>query len=336
MKGLIFASVMLLCACTSTEQLEQETGALAAPVAVFYGTDRNRRNEKKPSQFYGFGRGQFEYGVASVAGAPNTAKTTVTAVGPLPRETFLGQLQAAVDDTPEHSALVFVHGFNRSFNQVAKLLAEFVDQTDFRGVVLMWSWPSARNPAGYLVDETNMNWGQPHFARFLQDVISESGAETVHLIGHSMGGKGLTEVLLQDLLPAGVDKTRVGEYILLAPDIDSAIFKRDLAPALVAADLRVTLYTSANDKALATSRAMHGYSRAGDSNGGPLLIKGVETIDVTAANKSVLGHSYFEESEMVTEDLARLLNDRKGAAQREKLLYVEGEEGAYWHLSVNR
>ena len=333
---LIFASVLLLSACTSTEQLEQEAGVLAAPVAVYYGTDRSRRNEKKPSQFYGFGRGQFEYGVASVVGAPNTAKTTVTAVVSLPREIFLGQLRAAVADTPEYSALVFVHGFNRSFNQVAKQLAEFVDETGFQGVVLMWSWPSARNPAGYLVDETNMNWAQPHFSRFLQDVIGESGAKTVHLIGHSMGGKGLTEVLLQDLLPADVDHTRIGEYILLAPDIDSAIFKRDLAPALVAANLRVTLYTSANDKALATSRAMHGYPRAGDSSGGPPLIEGVETIDVTAANKSALGHSYFEESERVTEDLARLLNDRKRAAQREKLLYVEEEEGAYWLLSVDR
>lgn len=140
--------------------------------------------------------------------------------------------------------------------------------------------------------------------------------------------------MLHDLIPNGIDRSRIGEYVLLAPDIDSEIFKRDLAPSLVAAGLDTTLYTSANDKALASARTLRGYPRAGDSRTGPVLIDGIETIDVTAANKSILGHSYFDKSQPVSQDLAILLNERRSAAERPNLIPVHGPVGSYWRLTI--
>ena len=111
---------------------------------------------------------------------------------------------------------------------------------------------------------------------------------------------------------------------------------RDLAPSLVAAGLDTTLYTSANDKALASARTLRGYPRAGDSSTGPVIIDGIETIDVTAANKSILGHSYFEESQMVSRDLAILLNQRKAAAERPNLIQAHVPDGPYWRLTTEQ
>ena len=102
----------------------------------------------------------------------------------------------------------------------------------------------------------------------------------------------------------------------------------------MAAGLDTTLYTSANDKALASARTLRGYPRAGDSSAGPVLIDGVETIDVTAANKSILGHSYFEESQLVSGDLSLLLNERKSAAERPNLTQVHVPGGTYWRLTI--
>lgn len=252
---------------------------------------------------------------------------------PLAREAFLGQLQLAVQSAPSPIAMVFVHGYNRSFHQVSKLAAEFATATGFRGVTIIWSWPSSRNPAGYLEDEVNMRWSRPHLSQFLRDIVEQSGAETVHLLGHSMGARGLTDVMLRDLLPGGLDRSKIGEYVLLAPDIDKAIFKRDLAPQLVAAGLKTTLYTSSNDKAMASAYGLRRYPRAGDSSYGPVVSPGIETIDATSANKSILGHSYFEESDAVASDLAELLNYRKSAADRDNLVLVE-EGGGYWQLLV--
>jgi len=129
----------------------------------------------------------------------------------------------------------------------------------------------------------------------------------------------------------------VGEVVLLAPDIDQEIFSRDIAPVMVGAGLNVTLYTSANDKALATAHTVHGSRRAGDSSGGgPIVVAGVETIDVTAANRSILGHSYFEESTDVASDLGQLLNAGTRASERDNLLPVEQGGQVHWRLTIDQ
>jgi esterase/lipase superfamily enzyme len=299
---------------------------------LFYGTDRNRGDPAKPSRFYGLKRGVVEYGIAQLLIQQSGGNATLEAVNPLAEENFLAQLRGAVRAAPQSSAMVFVHGYNRSYHQVVKQVAEFTEATQFGGVAIIWSWPSSRNPAGYLEDEANIRWSEPHLAAFLTDVISESGAQIIHLVGHSMGARGLTDVVLRYLLPGGIELGKIGEYVLLAPDIDAQIFKRDLGPQLVAAGLQTTLYTSANDKAMASAYSLRSYPRAGDSSYGPVIVAGMETIDATYANKSILGHSYFERSEAVGDDLAALLNDRRSAADRDNLEYVEEAGGGYWRL----
>ncbi|MEH6519508.1 MAG: alpha/beta fold hydrolase [Halioglobus sp.] len=328
-------SVSLFAGCAGVEpQKYADGGDPNIATQVFYGTDRNLQDASKPSRFYGLKRGTVSYGVASVSVVKSNRKTTLEEVNPTSPEEFLQQLQAAVESAKSAKILVFVHGYNRSFHQVSKQIAEFCLTTGFDGVPVIWSWPSSRNPAGYLEDETNMRWSQPHLARFLRVVIDQSGAETVHLVGHSMGARGMTDVLLRDLLPGGINKEKIGEYVLLAPDIDAGIFRRDLAPQLVASGLHTTLYTSANDKALASAYALRRYPRAGDSSYGPVVVSGIETIDATQANKSILGHSYFEESDEVSDDLAELLNSRKPAERRPGLEYVGGEGAGYWVLQA--
>ena len=301
---------------------------------VYYGTDRARHDINDPEEFYGLERGSPEYGIARVAGAHTDAKPELVAVQPLAWGDYLVKLREAMKQADSSVLLVFIHGYNRSFKQISTLVGKWVMNTRIEGVPVIWSWPSSQNPAGYLADETNIRWARPHFAQFLHNLIEDSGAGTIHLIGHSLGARALTDVMLQDLIPNGVDRSKIGEYVLLAPDIDAEIFQRDLAPLLVAAGLNTTLYASANDKAMASARTLRGYPRAGDSGEKPVLIEGMETIDVTDANKSILGHSYFEESQLVGQDLAILLNQRKKAAQRPNLVLVQTPVGAYWRLTV--
>ena len=331
------AAVVFSVACASTDKAGFDSGDVASVTSrIFYGTDRNRQDEDKPSRFYGLKRGVPSQGLAQVKITLADEKVKLESVVPLGKEDFLDQLRTAVQTAKSPALMVFVHGFNRSFNNASKVAAEFAYTKSFEGVTVIWSWPSSRNPAGYLEDEANIRWSRPHLAEFLQDVITQSGAETVHLLGHSMGARGLSEVMLRDLIPGGIDLGNIGEYILLAPDIDSAIFKRDVAPGLVGAGLHVSLYTSANDKALASAYALRRYPRAGDSRDGPIVTPGVETIDVTAANKSLLGHSYFDNSDEVSADLAELLNRGKAASERNRLLYIDAANGGYWQLTVGQ
>jgi len=325
---------MAACAATGGRDELPEAVAVGELTAVYFGTDRNRRDVSNPEKFYGEKRGVYEHGIALVSGAQREAKTQLTSVEPLQGEDFLQQLQLAVQQAPEPTVLIFVHGYLRSFRKASKLVAEFSVNTNFQGVPVLWSWPSTSNPAGYTIDETNEKWSRTHFARFIRDIVEESGAQTVHLVGHSLGARSLSRVFMYDIRVRELDLESIGEVVLLAPDIDRDIFRRDIAPALAAADLSVTLYTSANDNALATAQTVHGNPRAGDSSQGALVVPGVETIDVTSANHSVLGHSYFRHSEMVSEDISRLLHSRDSADQRENLIMVPGRDGTYWSLEV--
>lgn len=321
----------------ATQQQEPAAQPEPAPVTVFYGTNRNRLESGKPSRYYGERRGNLEYGTALVSGSAREEKTRLLGVSAQSREQFFEGLRFAVQEARQPTVLVFVHGYMRSFGEVSRQVAEFSTNTGFNGPVVMWTWPSTNNAARYVVDETNIRWAQPDFAEFLKSIIRESGAASIHLVGHSLGGRGLIDVLLQDLLSCGMTITQIGEVVLLAPDVDKDVFVGRAGPALVSAGLSVTLYAAANDRAMASAKAIHGYARAGDSKDGPAVVPGITTIDVTSTNSSVLGHSYFNKSGGVIADLAALLNEREPADRRKNLEERETPEGAnYWHLTKTK
>jgi len=329
---ILTTSTLLLYGCTGKPEINVDSDPDHEKAMVFYGTDRNHNESGDPEKFYGLRRGSFEYGITRLKIKQRNDKARVESVEPQSRDQFLNQLAKSLDDAESPALFVFVHGYNHSFDQAISLVAEFANNTNFPGVPVVWSWPSSRNPAGYVEDQTNMRWSQPHFAEFLRTIIYDSGAESVHLIGHSMGAWGLTNVMLEEILPFTTELETIGEFVLLAPDIDRELFKRDLAPRLVDFGLSITIYASENDRAMASSWTLHGYPRTGDSSPGPLIIPGIETIDATEANASILGHSYFEESQVVGNDLVLLLTQRTPAEQRPNLTRAEHQGRIFWRL----
>lgn len=174
-----------------------------------------------------------------------------------------------------------------------------------------------------------------HLKQFLSDVAARSGARQVSLIAHSMGNRALTSAL-RDLsfLP---EETRPDfrEVILTAPDVDADLFKSDIAPAIVKTARRVTLYASSNDRALAYSKTVHGYPRAGDSGRQLLVLPGIDTIDVSAVDTSLLGHSYYGSNDTVLADLFDLLHEGKSPDQRKWLSPQEFGAMKYWIFQRN-
>jgi esterase/lipase superfamily enzyme len=95
-----------------------------------------------------------------------------------------------------------------------------------------------------------------------------------------MGNRALTRAVASLLTDKPIIRSRLKEVILAAPDIDAEVFKRDIVPALTKTDSPVTLYASSEDLALAASKKVHGYPRAGDSGQGLVVVPGIETIVV--------------------------------------------------------
>jgi esterase/lipase superfamily enzyme len=309
---------------------------------VFYGTDRKETGSKEPEDYFGTGRapgGTLRLGVCEVSiprdhrlgqierpalwkleFRPDPEKHMVlTAVTPLPRDAFFGRLRSAVQVSKKKEAFVFVHGFNVSFTDAVLRTAQIAYDLGFDGAPITYSWPSQSDlsPAGYHADETSAEWTIAHLDRFLTDIATRSGAQEIHLIAHSMGNRALTAALERIAARMTPESRPLFEHIVLtAPDMDSDTFL-EFAREFSRPGRSTTLYASSNDKALQFSRKIHGgFPRAGDSGPDILVLRGIDTVEVSAVDTSFLGHSYYGENRSVLSDLFGLIHDDKGPDQR--------------------
>ncbi|MDZ7615441.1 MAG: alpha/beta fold hydrolase [Patescibacteria group bacterium] len=303
-----------------------------------------------PGIVYGNQRGVLEYGTCKVT-IPKTHEVgqleapsifrldfretperhiVLAGIEPLESQVFFDALKTRIDESSAKSAFVFVHGFNVTFEDAARRTAQIAYDLKFDGVPIFYSWPSQGGLFKYTVDETNVMWTVPHLRQFLTEVAERTEARRIHLVAHSMGNRALTSAL-RDLsfLPEDT-RPRFSEVVLTAPDIDAEVFRKDIAPYIVQTADRVTLYASSNDTALAYSKTVHGYPRAGDSGHELLVLPGMETVDVSEVDTSLLGHSYYGSNETVLADLIEVLHKSMPPRERQWLRSAQAGPLEYW------
>lgn len=328
-------------------------------IRVFYGTDRRPEGDATVAPYYGTDRGTLAFGSAEVSIPSKRDRGTlprpawwrlefrenparhvmVTAVRPLAREAFLADIRSTFAQASQKHALLFIHGYNVTFADALMRTAQIAfdlrsdELIEFPGVPLLYSWPSLGQTLGYLRDETLIRWTQPHFEQFLRIALSETGADVVHVIAHSMGNRALIECLSTlDLsgLPAG--SAVLDQVVFAAPDFDADTLA-DLAAQLSSRARRCTLYASSGDLALRTSRELRGgLRRAGESGEELLVVNGIDTIDASNVDTSLLGHGYFGERTILG-DIFYLLKDRKSPDERFGLIRRMRANVKYWEMA---
>jgi esterase/lipase superfamily enzyme len=326
-----------------------------AIVKIFYATDRAVTGAVEPARFFGTDRamqlpGSLAYGTCDVSiprdhrlgelEAPSIWRLEfredpakhVVLLKVVPEEAsgFFSQLSARIGQSAEKEAFVFIHGYNVTFEDAARRTGQMAYDLAFDGAPILYSWPSQGSTLKYPVDETNVEWTTSHLKEFLQKIAADVQAKKVHLIAHSMGNRALTRALKDIAAEQGATALpRFRQVVLAAPDIDADVFKQ-LAEQMTRTSERVTLYASSNDEALVASKKIHGYPRAGDSGQGLVIVPGVDTLDVSAIDTSLLGHSYYGENKSVLADLFNLLRKGEGPDKRLGLLLKQTPAGRYW------
>ena len=325
--------------------LEQEEKYLTVP--VFFATDRTIEKEDKDHLIqFGSGRGTMQYGTCSIS-IPHSHKIgelespsifklefrenpekhiVLLDVSVLDKQAYFEKLKA------KDSALIFIHGYNVSFEDAARRTGQMKYDLQFPGPAIFYSWPSAGNKRSYTIDEQNIEWSQPHIKQFLEDVIEQTDVKRLYLVGHSMGTRGLTRALINLFDDNPLYRTRIKDIILAAPDIDADVFIRDIAPKITSGQNRVTLYASSRDLALAASDAVHGAPRAGHSGENLVVCDGVETVDASEVKTDFLGHSYFGDHNSTLSDIYYMIKEDLGADDRFGLQEVDSIKGRYWHF----
>ena len=317
---------------------------------VFFG----QAHIEKHGVTYTGDRGQLTRGVAEVT-IPDTHSTgmverpsllqfevredqrkhvVLTSAIELLEDDFQRRLSDAVSSSAEEDLLVFIHGYNVSFESALLRTAQISVDLPFEGVPVCYSWPSQGTLMGYPIDANNAEWTVHHLKQFLLELAERSGAQSINVVAHSMGNRAMTAAMQQISWDLDVDTDPPFDRVVLAaPDVDADRFRRDFAPALVNVANQVTLYASSDDQALVASKQVNGYPRAGDSGDDIVVVPGIDTIDVSGIDLSLLGHSYYGDNESMLRDLYDVVRARLPAPQRQSLVQRNSGSLIYWQLA---
>ncbi len=232
----------------------------------------------------------------------------------------------------ERMALVFIHGYNVSFNAAANCAAQIGCDLDIPGMTAFYSWPSKARLGDYMADEASILASENQLAQFLTDFAAQSHAERVHIIAHSMGNRGLLRSLQRiNTQFQGQHQLPFGQIFLAAPDEDPSVL-RDLAPRFESIADRTTLYLSAPDRALGTSEwihRQHPHVRVLSPNE---IVPGIDTVNVGNTDLSLFGHGYFTADRDVLADMNELLYSNTSPERRFGLQTVTTPTDRYWRI----
>ncbi len=236
----------------------------------------------------------------------------------------------ALVDPTERQAVVFVHGYNVSFQDAALRAAQIGFDLSIKGAMAFFSWPSQGDLSGYLADAATIEASEDDITEFLISFAELSGAQNVHIIAHSMGNRGVLRAVNR-IAERARRRTGVpfGQVILAAADVDADTFRK-LSAAYAKVAHRTTLYVSARDRAVEASHWLHHFPRAGLMP--PVcVVPGIDTIGVTNVDMTLLGHGYVGEAREVLTDMHQLIATGSPPQQRFGLQKQKTECGdPYW------
>lgn len=305
---------------------------------IFYVTDRERgqscggiacyKNERNKN-------GRLIYGIAYLS-VPQGSRGSVSSgqlahrmsLVTLDKATEVGRTQFwdAVDarGAAAHKVLVFIHGFDNSFESAISELAALKHDIHFDGPTILYSWASRDELGAYFEDESTISWSTLHFRRFLQ-LLDDQEFEEVHFIAHSMGNR---------LLIRGLEtktSNQPGQVIFVAPDVDADTFQEAVLAVNHNED-HFTMYASPWDQALLLSGMLHRLPRAGLLRPRAIM-RGADTIDVESVDPTFVHHSYLVEATPLENDVsAVLLGDGPSSKPRASHLLKEQGNLLYWEL----
>ncbi len=262
--------------------------------------------------------------------------------------------------------VLFVHGYHSTFESAALTMGELCHFLGRDFVCGIFSWPAGGQRGmlfGYDFDRESAEYAVEDLVKVIRIVGRTPGVERIHLIAHSRGTDTLASALAElsveaYTLRSALDREfHIGNVVLVAPDLDGDValtkifkvfsdpdlpFGGEADPAALippSPGLRVTLYVSPDDKALATASWLSGsIARLGrivatafsaDQIEAISLLRAVDIIQVSGTT-DFFGHSYFISNPRVSADLIALL--RYGLLPNDPGRPLEQIAGPFWRV----
>lgn len=359
------ATVLLLTSCVSLlprptyQQTAAEIHKAAVPnvVTILYGTDRQSGGL---GHYTGGRAGRLELGEAHVS----VPKTHVAGKVELPGY-ILWTVRAPADPkkhfviteaprilsesdfalragalSQNGSGLLYIHGYNQSFDTGLYRTAQLAYDFGIKGPVFYYSWPSRGQVVAYDYDVDSAEQATIYLEKYLKVIFAEAKVRRLNIIAHSRGNTLLLRTL-HTMYAAGAELPDdcCGQLVLASPDVDS-----DYAKGVISDIARrfqgVTLYVNDKDKALALSEIKAGgVPRLGQlqRTHWPLILSGMDSIDATAAREGFfeLNHDLYVDNSVLLYDMDALIEHGQRPPNNRTPTFrpVTVAQGEYWRLA---
>lgn len=317
-----FALILLLSGCHHSQYKSCAAHHVPEPpspplhdTGVLFATDRQPDSLKDLafSSTRNLSPEHLTYGVK----CENPAGGKASCAGPseiIDRKEFFSRITASGKDV-----VLFIHGYRYSFDESLEIAARLVQRGRVDALPVAYSWPSKDRLFAYGTDYDINEWTFEHLTGFLQELVNALPPNRVlHIVGHSMGNRAALQSLARLNLPA----ERLGQLVMIAPDVDAQTF-RELFLRSGQFKNR-TMYLSNHDLALGLSRILHSRTpRAGDAKREYIVADGLDTIDASPLRAGLIGHSYYESSQLMFDDIGDVLHGKRPPERKLDLCKLE-------------
>ncbi len=202
--------------------------------------------------------------------------------------------EAMVSAARGRNVLIYVHGFNETFETAAIGAANISHGVRFTGVTALFDWPSKGELLDYGYDRESALLARDPFEALLAALAKDATVGRIHIVAHSMGTLLTLEALRQIRAQSGDALSgKFGAVVLASPDIDVDVFT-NIVTKLGAFARKLTLITSTDDRALDLSRRMAGgVVRVGAAEAKQIEALGVRVVDASGLGWGIIKHDRF-------------------------------------------
>jgi esterase/lipase superfamily enzyme len=314
------ASALSMAGCVGMAATGQRFDAseVASQPTILVATTRKAVNGGRTKPWFGTERARTTTVARATLKPPDEGRFSLSAVGlsdwsitsiePAPQ---IGDLLNQA--TSGRDVLIYIHGYNQTFETAALDAARLSDGIKFAGETMAFSWPSRAKLLDYNYDRESATWSRDALAQVLEDLLASPTIGRVNIVAHSVGTMLTTEALRQLYAKLGdYAADRVGAIVFASPDIDMDVFTAAM-PKIGPLAAKITIITATDDRALAVSRWVNGSTtRVGAAEKTQLENMGLKVIDASAQGWGVLNHDLF----MSNANIRKAIRDAIGGPPR--------------------
>lgn len=229
------------------------------------------------------------------------------------RDDFKRAVSSAARDLPpsDRDVMLFVHGYNTNLTSAVLQMTQFVEDSGYTGVPILFTWASAGQTSKYAYDINSALVARDDLISMF-GIMESSAIEKYSLVAHSMGTFLVMEAGRQISITTGLNPTGKAENIILAaPDIDIDLFLTQIR-AFPEQYRRFVILVSQDDKALRISRRVAGgVPRLGQISAEELSKLNLNVIDLSDIDDTgTLAHSKFKDSPEVAQLIGKAMAEK--------------------------